>query len=119
MKIIHSILRYRIFEIIGILCLIVSLSLIGLILFKDEELEDLNLQIELKTSDSNSYKTISDNKHSVPESENKIEAKSSKEILNDNDNDLIDGEDFDEVDLYEELPDNFKLYKNKKRSVDG
>ena len=111
MKIIHSILRYRIFEIIGVLCLIVSLFLIGLILFKDEELEDLNLQIELKTSDSNTYKIISDNKHSVPESENKIKAKSSKEILNDNDNDLIEGEDFDEVDLYEELPDNFKLYK--------
>jgi len=111
LKIIHSILRYRIFEIIGVLCLIVSLSLIGLILFKDEELEDLNLQIELKTSDSNTYKIISDNKHSVPESENKIKAKSSKEILNDNDNDLIEGEDFDEVDLYEELPDNFKLYK--------
>ena len=111
MKIIHSILRYRIFEIIGVLCLIVSLSLICLILFKDEELEDLNLQIELKTSDSNTYKIISDNKHSVPESENKIKAKSSKEILNDNDNDLIEGEDFDEVDLYEELPDNFKLYK--------
>tara|TARA_B100001765_G_scaffold42869_1_gene24616 strand:+ start:708 stop:1454 length:747 start_codon:yes stop_codon:yes gene_type:complete len=91
--------------------LIVSLSLICLILFKDEELEDLNLQIELKTSDSNTYKIISDNKHSVPESENKIKAKSSKEILNDNDNDLIEGEDFDEVDLYEELPDNFKLYK--------
>ena len=56
MKIIHSILRYRIFEIIGVLCLIVSLSLIGLILFKDEGLEDLNSQIELKTSDSNANK---------------------------------------------------------------
>ena len=109
MKIIHSILRYRIFEIIGVLCLIVSLSLIGLILFKDEELEDLNLQIELKTSDSNTYKTINDNKHSIPETENKIKAKSSKEILNDND--LIDGENFDDIDLYEKLPDNFKFYK--------
>jgi len=36
-------------------------------------------------------------------------AKSSKEILNDND--LIDGENFDDIDLYEKLPDNFKLYK--------
>ena len=108
MKIIHSILRYRIFEIIGVICLIVSLSLIGLILFKDEELEDFNLQIELKTSDSNTYKNINDNKHSVPESENKIKAKSSKEILNDND--LIDGENFDDIDLYEKLPDNFKEF---------
>ena len=109
MKIIHSILRYRIFEIIGVLCLIVSLSLIGLILFKDEELEDLNSHIELKTSDSNTYKTVNDNKHSVPESDNKIKVKSSKEILNDND--FIDGEDVDDIDLYEKLPDNFKFYK--------
>ena len=109
MKIIHSILRYRIFEIIGVLCLIVSLSLIGLILFKDEGLEDLNSQIELKTSDSNANKITNNTKNLVPESDNKIIKDSSKEILNDND--LIDGEDFDEVDLYEELPDNFKLYK--------
>ena len=109
MKIIHSILRYRIFEIIGVLCLIVSLSLIGLILFKDEGLEDLNSQIELKTSDSNTYKTVNSNKQSASESDNKINVKSSKEILNDND--LIDGENFDDIDLYEKLPDNFKLYK--------
>ena len=99
MKIIHSILRYRIFEIIGVLCLIVSLSLIGLILFKDEELEDLNSHIELKTSDSNTYKTVNDNKHSVPESDNKIKVQSSKEISNDNV--LIDGEDVVDIDLYE------------------
>ena len=98
MKIIHSILRYRIFEIIGVLCLIVSLSLIGLILFKDEGLEDLNSQIELKTSDSNANKITNNTKNLVPESDNKIIKDSSKEILNDND--LIDGEDFDEVDLY-------------------
>ena len=109
MKIIHSILRYRIFEIIGVLCLIVSLSLIGLILFKDEGLEDLNSQIELKTSDSNTYKTVNSNKQSASESDNKINVKSSKEILNDND--LIDGENFDEDNLYEKLPGNFKLYK--------
>ena len=109
MKIIHSILRYRIFEIIGVLCLIVSLSLIGLILFKDEGLEDLNSQIELKTSDSNANKITNNTKNLVPESDNKIIKDSSKVILNDND--LIDGEDFDEVGLYEELPDNFKLYK--------
>jgi len=109
LKIIHSILRYRIFEIIGVLCLIVSLSLIGLILFKDEGLEDLNSQIELKTSDSNANKITNNTKNLVPESDNKIIKDSSKVILNDND--LIDGEDFDEVDLYEELPDNFKLYK--------
>ena len=75
MKIIHSILRYRIFEIIGVLCLIVSLSLIGLILFKDEGLEDLNSQIELKTSDSNTYKTVNSNKQSASESDNKINVK--------------------------------------------
>ena len=46
-----------------------------------EELEDLNLQIELKTSDSNTYKTINDNKHSIPETENKIKAKSSAVVL--------------------------------------
>ena len=109
MKIIHSILRYRVFEIIGVFCLIVSLSLIGLILFKDEELKDLNLQIELKTSDSNTHNTVNGNKHSVHESDNKINAKPSKEILNDND--LIDGENFDDIDLYEKLPDNFKFYK--------
>ena len=109
MKIIHSILRYRIFEIIGVLCLIVSLSLIGLILFKDEELKDLNLQIELKTSDSNAHKTVNGSKHSVTESDNKISVKPSKEILIDND--LIHGEDVDDIDLYEKLPDNFKFYK--------
>ena len=85
MKIIHSILRYRIFEIIGVLCLIVSLSLIGLILFKDEGLEDLNSQIELKTSDSNANKITNNTKNLVPESDNKIIKDSSKEILNDND----------------------------------
>ena len=89
--------------------MIVSLSLIGLILFKDEELEDLNLQIELKTSDSNTYKTVNDNKHPVPESDNKIKVQSSKEISNDNV--LIDGEDVVDIDLYEKLPDSFKIYK--------
>jgi len=90
--------------------LIVSLSLMGLILFKDEKLEDLNSQIEIKTSDSNTYKTVNDNKYSVPKSDNKINVKSSNEILND-DNDLIGGENVDDTDLYEKLPDNFKLYK--------
>ena len=109
MKIIHSILRYRIFEIIGFVCLIVSLFLIGLILFKDEELKDLNSQIELITPESNVSEIVNNNKNLVPEINNKISKDSVNEISDDND--LIDGEDFDEDNLYEKLPDNFKLYK--------
>ena len=109
MKIIHSILRYRIFEIIGFVCLIVSFSLLGLIFFKDEELKDLNSQIELITSDSNLSGIANDNKNLVSVTDNKISKDSVNEISDDND--LIDGEDFDEDNLYEKLPDNFKLYK--------
>ena len=67
MKIIHSILRYRIFEIIGFVCLIVSLFLIGLILFKDEELKDLNSQIKLITPESNVSEIANNNKKLVSE----------------------------------------------------
>ena len=109
MKIIHSILRYRIFEIIGFVCLIVSLFLMGLILFKDEELKDLNSQIELIAPESNVSEIANDNINLVPETNNKIRKDPVNEISDDND--LMDGEDFDEDNLYSKLPANFKLYK--------
>ena len=94
--------------------MIVSLSLIGLILLKDEELKDLNSQIELIPIDSNVSGVVHNNKNLVLETDNKIikdpVVKDSVVKISD-DNDLMDGEDFDEDNLYEKLPDNFKLYK--------
>tara|TARA_B100000029_G_scaffold55781_1_gene50578 strand:+ start:591 stop:1310 length:720 start_codon:yes stop_codon:yes gene_type:complete len=81
----------------------------GLILFKDEELKDLNSQIELTPLTSNVSDVVNNNTNLAPENDNKI-IKDPVEKISD-DNDLMDGEDFDENNLYEKLPDNFKLYK--------
>ena len=75
--------------------MIVSLSLIGLILLKDEELKDLNSQIELIPIDSNVSGVVHNNKNLVLETDNKIikdpVVKDSVVKISD-DNDLMDGD---------------------------